>query len=782
MPLIVSHTTTITPQQKVRRNDPCLCGSGKKYKKCCLQKEYVYDPSEKGRYIDQVLVWLDTQQWYQERLTQHITHIFEKGSKVEEQELNNLIEAVIFEDLINGRTPLHHAITSGGFSHQDVIYYQSWMVRSVFSFFQVEKIHLGSMLEMNDLVTGKRYEVYEKLATYSAQIGQVMITRIIPYRDKWVMTGNTLGAYQKEVADSFHSTMKDHTKHLSQLDYIYMAHKRKPYSPSLEKYRYTDLSYAVLKKLYTDLSLLYGINLDIADMERQIQAKENVDFQIYIDKLATYHLSPSVFAQLANIILALYQKNPYFESLPKPGPQEQKTVNELMQFVSNRYARYEHLEKDKREVAIAELQEKWLDTPQHKLSEKTPRQAILIERKKLQNPSTIVKYLHQVHTLHDMSQRACIFDKYDTGIRHMQEKNYAEALGLFAQYVNSLNDLPEIFRWYGNVGLCLSQLGEVEVAKQYFQKALKIKPDYETAIINMKNYDDDTIIMQWRKLGTFDRFFEAMDRYFDPDCDHVKNTLILTNTRRFLVYIQKNTVELISKKHTIPFAHVLSINEQFSAPDPLCSSDDERYAYKKENQMPQVYFLHKILVSHNLVAENDHTLEITPEGKEFLQSSLRQQWNELFIGWVLDMDWKKLSEPRKQDILVPGMASLFQQEFYTIGTILNKKKGVISIYEVMEELFEDILSPNTYTEKQKNSLLLIQSLNATLMLFVPLSWFGLIELYHFGEKIDENDVSPQWIRKNMRCTLLPLGRCIYEHIEECFRRVIPEVLFKHLNK
>lgn len=27
--------------QKVHRNDPCLCGSGKKYKKCCGQKSFL---------------------------------------------------------------------------------------------------------------------------------------------------------------------------------------------------------------------------------------------------------------------------------------------------------------------------------------------------------------------------------------------------------------------------------------------------------------------------------------------------------------------------------------------------------------------------------------------------------------------------------------------------------------------------------------------------------------------------------------------------------------------
>jgi uncharacterized protein YecA (UPF0149 family) len=30
-------STTIVGRPKVGRNDPCPCGSGKKYKKCCLQ-------------------------------------------------------------------------------------------------------------------------------------------------------------------------------------------------------------------------------------------------------------------------------------------------------------------------------------------------------------------------------------------------------------------------------------------------------------------------------------------------------------------------------------------------------------------------------------------------------------------------------------------------------------------------------------------------------------------------------------------------------------------------
>ncbi len=36
--LIPTHQPYISPK-KIGRNDPCPCGSGKKYKKCCLQKK-----------------------------------------------------------------------------------------------------------------------------------------------------------------------------------------------------------------------------------------------------------------------------------------------------------------------------------------------------------------------------------------------------------------------------------------------------------------------------------------------------------------------------------------------------------------------------------------------------------------------------------------------------------------------------------------------------------------------------------------------------------------------
>lgn len=38
-PKDVERSPIVSPDPKVGRNDPCPCGSGKKYKKCCMDKK-----------------------------------------------------------------------------------------------------------------------------------------------------------------------------------------------------------------------------------------------------------------------------------------------------------------------------------------------------------------------------------------------------------------------------------------------------------------------------------------------------------------------------------------------------------------------------------------------------------------------------------------------------------------------------------------------------------------------------------------------------------------------
>jgi hypothetical protein len=45
---------------KIGRNDPCPCGSGRKYKHCCGKAATTHDPDEKGHAgaVERALEWL----------------------------------------------------------------------------------------------------------------------------------------------------------------------------------------------------------------------------------------------------------------------------------------------------------------------------------------------------------------------------------------------------------------------------------------------------------------------------------------------------------------------------------------------------------------------------------------------------------------------------------------------------------------------------------------------------------------------------------------------------
>jgi hypothetical protein len=46
--------------KKLGRNDPCLCGSGKKYKQCCLKSEHIPKDSDRSEAVPKAIQWLFT--------------------------------------------------------------------------------------------------------------------------------------------------------------------------------------------------------------------------------------------------------------------------------------------------------------------------------------------------------------------------------------------------------------------------------------------------------------------------------------------------------------------------------------------------------------------------------------------------------------------------------------------------------------------------------------------------------------------------------------------------
>ena len=81
-------------------------------------------------------------------------------------------------------------------------------------------------------------------------------------------------------------------------------------------------------------------------------------------------------------------------------------------------------------------------------------------------------------TLEQYCQDAVTFDKaFDL----MSSKSYPEAIELFSSLIEKE---PDHVACHGNIGICYAQMGQKELAINYFDKALAFDPHYELALVN----------------------------------------------------------------------------------------------------------------------------------------------------------------------------------------------------------------------------------------------------------------------------------------------------------
>lgn len=197
---------------KVGRNDPCPCGSGKKYKKCCLSKTYISIGREltiqnkliksliefyHKNYMETIedaksLFWGDFNP--EEYLTkdseiemaninfmEYLVHDFVVDYKNEETLIDKYLESR--NNAGSHRSP-YNSLT---FEETGIL---TKMKNSFISLFEVQKVFKDEGLLLKDILTDKEYDVKEKSATESLAKWDILATRLIYLDEKYIMSGS----------------------------------------------------------------------------------------------------------------------------------------------------------------------------------------------------------------------------------------------------------------------------------------------------------------------------------------------------------------------------------------------------------------------------------------------------------------------------------------------------------------------------------------------------------------------------------------------------------------
>jgi hypothetical protein len=235
-------------QKKVGRNDPCPCGSGKKYKKCCLNK------SESNREIQGVVSQKAVKEPV-DSLREKIKIFMEKGNfkssfqsaislywntteegleppgTMEDADISGIMEWFVHDYILpDYGKPLIAVFldTSPKLTKNELQILKDWQVTNI-SVFQILNVELGTGLHVEDIFTDEKCFIHDVSISKVARRWELLIARKVWTIDEWQLSavGRILLPQDKdEIYDFIMGKFRDYQKDNSDLKIDEFLHEK----------------------------------------------------------------------------------------------------------------------------------------------------------------------------------------------------------------------------------------------------------------------------------------------------------------------------------------------------------------------------------------------------------------------------------------------------------------------------------------------------------------------------------------------------------------------------
>ena len=206
------------------RNDPCPCGSGKKYKKCCLSKTYKErgrEDSIRSKSIQDLLKFFKRN--YEHTLDDARLLFwgdFDPDKHLDDATFNiasqNFWEWVIHDFIVdreNDKKLIDLYMEKTRVISADEHKVLNMMRNSVISLYEVQEVFPEKGLLLKDLLLGGEYDVKEKAATRSLSRWDIYATRLLYIDGEYIMSGSVYPypVKQKErILEDIHAEFEDY--------------------------------------------------------------------------------------------------------------------------------------------------------------------------------------------------------------------------------------------------------------------------------------------------------------------------------------------------------------------------------------------------------------------------------------------------------------------------------------------------------------------------------------------------------------------------------------------
>ncbi|MBI5595795.1 MAG: hypothetical protein HY928_06865 [Elusimicrobia bacterium] len=356
--------------------------------------------------------------------------------------------------------------------------YQRFAAEHRFGFFKAESVVRGKGLELRQLPDGGLFPVADIAASESIEPGAVLITRLVPFEDRWLLEG-AVGRFPEEASydlDRLFGTGGGALK----------AGELRPrnvlplFMPKL------DWEKEGLPRVKARAAMLlqrWGVaDLSVSGLEGEIAAaQERRDLPgVVLKTLAGRAPSKAAADEALELLQAWWNLTlPKSGAEPPRGPKETSLLRDLHRFVAAR------LGPAGTEAAAERLVAEWRDAPQAELGGRTPMEIIALERKLLGNPRTELGITVIPEELDLGPEEEEAVELANQATARLVKGDAAGALELLEKAYPLMKGRDDAFRVLGKLATASMMLGRREDALRWLRAALRANPDYDSARNNL---------------------------------------------------------------------------------------------------------------------------------------------------------------------------------------------------------------------------------------------------------------------------------------------------------
>lgn len=177
------------------------------------------------------------------------------------------------------------------------------------------------------------------------------------------------------------------------------------------------------------------------------------------------------------------------------------------------------------------------------------------------------RIINQAFDVPDIDQSTA-FGKANKAVALTKVRDYVKALTLYANIIPALDTFEEPFRITLNIGVCLVELGQMELAKRYFEKSLHLKPDYTVAQNNIRLFNNSRLVMTQRIAGRGRLIPHVLENHTWLDGIDTTSCPLVSDMRTVLTHIDTTKVSVTEKQRMIVLRDAKRLNRLLTHPDP----------------------------------------------------------------------------------------------------------------------------------------------------------------------------------------------------------------------